>query len=415
MGSESKYGIGTIVNHQGEHHHSEHAHIIPIYQTSTFSFPDAATGAEVFKGEREGYAYTRLGNPNSVQLANKYAYLEGLDLIRARPNEKPEEIVKGFVYSSGMAAIINAMLSIAKAGDTIISQCTLYGGTHTFLDELAPRYGISVVWVEDYDPIEWEQAFEKHPNAVLAFLETPANPTMDIVDLNAVSKIASKYGAMTMVDNTFATPYCQRPLNLGIDVVAHSTTKYLSGHGLVVGGVIVTSNMEFAHKQTGPLTKSTKILGATPSPFDNWLAMVGLKTFELRIERHCNNAQQIAEWLSEHPKVDEVYYPGLESNRGHEIAKKQMFNGFGGMVSFVLKGGLEAGIAMMDNLKLITLAVSLGNVDTLIQHPASMTHAGVPPEERERAGLSDGLVRLSVGIENVEDLISDLDQSLAKA
>ncbi|HPH95021.1 MAG TPA: aminotransferase class I/II-fold pyridoxal phosphate-dependent enzyme [Anaerolineaceae bacterium] len=407
----SKFGLGTVVTHVAEGHNAQHAHVTPIYQTSTFSFPDVATGASIFKGEQPGYVYTRINNPNLDQLAQKYAVLEGLDLLRAQPERPVEEVVDGWVFGSGMAAITSAILARVKGGDTVIAQEALYGATFTFLHDMAPQYGIKVVWLKDYSAASWEKAFAENPQATLAYAETPANPTMALVDLAAVAEIAHRYNAWLMVDNTFASPYCQRPLTLGADVVVHSTTKYLSGHGQVVGGAVISRHVDYVRK---PLYGMLKVLGGVPSPFDAWLANTGLKTFELRMQRHCENTIQVARFLEDHPKVDVTYYPGLESHPDHAIAKKQMLH-YGGMISFELKGGLKAGEAMMNNVRLATLAVSLGNVDTLIQHPASMTHASVPQKDRLSMGITDGLVRLSVGVENVEDILEDLDQALAKS
>jgi methionine-gamma-lyase len=265
-----------------------------------------------------------------------------------------------------------------------------------------------VIWTDGTDLASWEHAFEKTPDAVLAYAETPVNPTLSLIDLAGVASIAHRYGAWLMVDNTFATPYCQRPLTLGADVVIHSTTKYLSGHGAVIGGVVVSRHADFIK---GDLYNTFKLLGGTPSPFDCWLTHLGLKTFELRMSAHCTNAMKVARFLESHPRVERVYYPGLPSHPDHLLAKKQMLD-FGGMIAFEVKGGVKAGAWVMNHVQVMTLAVSLGNVDTLIQHPASMTHAHVPAEIRRQNGISDGLIRLSVGIENVEDIINDLDQAL---
>ncbi len=404
--------LGTLVNHAVEGDNPHHAHISPIYMTSTFSFPDVAHGADIFSGEREGYVYTRIDNPNTRQLAQKYAILEGLDLLRAQPDTPPQELVAGKLFASGMAAISHALLARVRASETIIAQQALYGNAFAFLHKLAPRLGINVVWVNQPDADGWQAAFEAHPDAVMAYAETPINPTMQVVDLAMVAEIAHQYGAWAAVDNTFATPYCQRPLNQGFDLVLHSTTKYLTGHGVIIGGAIVTRHPEFLQPERDELFLTARLLGGAPSPFDAWLGNIGLKTFELRMERHCENAMQLAEWLQQHPKVARVNYPGLPDNPGHAVARQQMFNGFGGMLSFELKGGFEAGVTLMENLHVITLAISLGNTDSLIQHPASMTHAGVPVAERLKMGITDGLVRFSVGIENVEDLITDLAQAL---
>jgi len=401
-------GLSTLVNHVAEGHNPHHAHVTPIYQTSTFSFPDVATGASIFKGEEEGYVYTRLANPNQAQLAAKYAVLEGLDLLRSQPDRPVEDVVDAHLFATGMAAVTAAILARVKSGQTIIAQEALYSATYNFLHDLAPRYGIQVVWLTDPTRQAWEQAFAAHPDAVLAYAESPANPTMAIVDLAAVAEICHQHNAWLMVDNTFATPYCQRPLTLGVDVVVHSTTKYLSGHGLVVGGTVISRHVNWVR---GELYSFLKILGGSASPFDAWLANIGLKTFELRMQRHCENAMQVARYLETHPAIAQVWYPGLESHPGYAIAKQQM-HAFGGMIAFELQGGLEAGAAMMNRVQLATLAVSLGNVDTLIQHPASMTHAAMPREARLQAGITDGLVRLSVGVENVADIIADLEQAL---
>ncbi len=407
-----QWGISTIVNHYQEGNNPYHAHITPIFQTSTFGFPDVETAGQVFAGQKPGYVYTRAGNPNLDRLAQKYALLEGLDLVRQHPEIPPERLVFGKLVSSGMAAISNAILGKARAGDTILVQRAIYGNAYRFFNEVAPRLGIHVEWVDDHTPRGWEEQFAAHPHAVLAYTETPVNPTMDIVDLRAVVEIAHAHGAWVIVDNTFATPYHQRPLTLGADVVVHSTTKYLSGHGVIIGGVIISPHADYMTHRKDGVGLMARIMGPTVSPFDAWLANMGMRTFEIRMQRHAENAMTIARWLAEHPAVARVNYPGLEDHPGHEIAKRQMFNGFGGMLSFELKGGYEAGKALMNHVNIITLAVSLGNADSLIEHPASMTHIGVPPEERRKAGITDGLVRLSVGIENVEDLIADLEQAL---
>ncbi|MEJ2262340.1 MAG: aminotransferase class I/II-fold pyridoxal phosphate-dependent enzyme [Anaerolineales bacterium] len=404
------HGLSTLLNHYGERGHPYNALVAPIYQTSTFGFTDVDSGAAIFRGELPGYIYTRLSNPNSEQFARKVALLEGLDLLRARPGVEVDQVVAGKAFASGMAAITSAILARVRAGETLLAQESIYSSTFNFLDEIAPRAGIQVVWVKDTSATGWEEAFRAHPQAVLAYAESPANPTMLVVDLARVAEIAHQHGAWLMVDNTFATPYCQRPLALGADVVAHSATKYLSGHALLVGGIIASRHPDFIQ---GDLQFIRKTLGSTGGPFDAWLANMGLKTFELRMQCHCENAMAIARYLQRHPKVEAVYYPGLESHPGHAIAEKQMHT-YGGMISFELKGGLEAGRILMDNVQVIRLAVSLGSVESLIQHPASMTHSVVPEQERLKVGITDGLVRFSVGIENLEDILADLEQGLEK-
>ena len=406
---DPRHGIGTLVTHAGEMDNPLDAHVTPIYQTATFAFPDVQTGANRFKGEDPGYIYTRLRNPNLDQLAEKIAVLEGLDLLRAEPHSPAGDVVGGMVFASGMAAIAAAVLAKVKGGQTIIAQKSIYSATFNLLHDLAPQYGIETVFLIDPTPADWQAAFEAHPRAVLAYAETPANPNLSIVDLCAAAEIAHARGAWLMVDNTFASPYCQRPLTLGADVVVHSTTKYLSGHGLVVGGAVVSRHPEYVR---GPLYQMFKVLGGCPSPFDAWLSNIGLKTFELRMQRHCDNALQIARYLEGHAGVERVYYPFLESHPDYILAQGQMLRG-GGMIAFELKGGYDAGVKLMERVRVATLAVSLGNVDTLVSHPASMTHSNVPPKYRREMGITDGLVRYSVGIENAEDLIADLEQALA--
>lgn len=404
----TNHNIGTLVTHIGEDNNPQYSHVTPIYQTSTFNFPDVATGAGIVARTQPGYYYTRLGNPNLEQLAKKIALLEGLDIIRAHPKANPEDLVAGLVFASGMAAITAVLLSCLKTGDTVIAQEAVYAATFTFLKEIAQSLGIQVVWVRDTSQTGWEAAFKAHPKARLAYVETPSNPTIAVVDLNMVAELAHQHGAWMAVDNTFASPYCQRPLNSGADIVIHSTTKFLSGHGALTGGVVVSSHTEYIHKS---LYTFLKVMGGIPSPFDSWLANLGLKTFELRMQRHCENTMQVARFLAKHPAVAEVHYPGLEDDPGHAIAQRQMY-AFGGILSFELKGGMQAGIRLMERVSLATLAVSLGNVDTLIEHPASMTHGPVPREDRLYQGITDGLVRLAVGIENLPDILADLEQGL---
>lgn len=404
----ASHSISTLVTHVGEDDNPHHTHVTPIYQTSTFNFPDVATGAGIVARTQPGYYYTRLGNPNLDQLARKIAILEGLDLIRAQPEADPETKVAGQVFTSGMSAITAVLFSLLKAGDTIVAQEAVYSATFTFLKEIAPSLGIQVAWVRDTSQAGWEAAFKAHPKVKLAYAETPANPTMAVVDLKMVAELAHRHDAWLAVDNTFATPYCQRPLSLGADIVVHSTTKFLSGHGALTGGAVVSSHPEYIHKS---LYTFVKVMGGIPSPFDSWLANLGLKTFELRMQRHCENTLQVARFLATHPAVDVVHYPGLEEDPGHEIAERQM-HAYGGMLSFELKGGMQAGIRLMERVRLATLAVSLGNVDTLIEHPASMTHGPVRREDRLNQGITDGLVRLSVGIENLPDILADLEQGL---
>ncbi len=389
---QDKRGFNTRAIHAGQKPCPvTGAHATPIYQTSTFVFKDVDQGARRFAGEDTGYIYTRLGNPTSTELEEKMAVLEGGEAALAT--------------ASGMAAISTSLVSFLKQGDHLVAGDTLYGCTHDLIQGLLPQYGIEVTMVDVSDLDKVEEAIK--PNTKVIYAETPANPTLSMVDLEALSKLAHKHDARVIIDNTFMSPYLQRPIEHGVDVVVHSATKYIGGHGDVIAGLIVSSK-ELVDTMRMPYLKD---FGGVLSPFDAWLLLRGLKTLGARMDRHCANAQKVAEFLEKHPLIDEVHYPGLPSHPQHELAKKQM-DGFGGMMSFELKDGLEAGKILMNNVKTITLAVSLGCIDSLIQHPASMTHSPIPREERLKAGITDGQVRLSVGIEDVEDIISDLDQAL---
>ena len=387
----NKYKFATKAVHAGQHPDpSTGAVSVPIYETSTFVFKNAEQGAARFAGTEEGYIYTRLGNPTIKALEKSLAELEDGEDARA--------------CATGMAAINTAVISLVKKGDHVVSTDCLYGGTAKLFLDILPKFGAEFTLVDSSDARNVEAAIKE--NTKLIYIETPSNPTLKLTDLHAVSKIAKEHGIVTMVDNTFMSPYFQKPLNLGVDVSVHSLTKYLSGHSDVVGGAIITSKTLI--KQVDPMLKTT---GATLGPFEAWLTLRGIKTLPLRMDRHNENAQKIAKYLETHPKIEKVYYPGLESHPQHELAKKQM-TGFGGVISFEVKGGLEAGRKLMNSVKLCTLAVSLGAVETLIEHPASMTHAIVPKEERLKAGITDSLVRLSVGIEDAEDITADLEQAL---
>ncbi|NOY78913.1 MAG: PLP-dependent transferase [Calditrichaeota bacterium] len=383
----------TDVVHGGQHPDTLTGALTPpIYQTSTFAFENVEQGSARFSGKEKGYMYTRLGNPNTDLLASKVARLEGFPA--------------GIATSSGMAAVANVILASAKAGDSIVVDDTVYGGTHYLVEQDIPKLGIEVIRVDAADLQALEAAVR--PNTRLILIETPANPTLKIIDIEAAARIAHEKGALLAVDNTFSSPYLQRPGEFGADIVFHSATKYISGHGDVVAGVLC-GEKEFI----ASAFKVATHYGWTMSPFNAWLLLRGLKTLVVRMERHCSNAMTLAQWLEKHPKIDHVLYPGLDSFPQHELAKKQM-KGFGGIISFEMKGGFNAGKALMDHVTLASLAVSLGDCDTLIQHPASMTHAGMREEEMEEAHITPGLVRISVGIEHVDDLIEDLEQALEK-
>lgn len=377
--------------HADGHEKPYNAHVIPIVQNATFSFETPEDGAALFAKEKAGYIYTRLGNPTTEAVEAVVASLEdGTGALH---------------YSSGMAAVFATVMTACKAGDHVIYGDTLYGPSITLMAQTIPKYGIESTPVDTAD-LESIAAAVK-PNTKLIFFETPANPTLKVADIAGIVEIAKSNGVLTGLDNTFATPYFQRPLEHGVDIVVHSATKFLNGHGDVVGGFTVTADDGLY----AGLRKWRTDTGSNAGPFDSWLILRGLRTLSLRMERHNENAMAVAKLLDEHPAVETVYYPGLKNFPGHDTARKQM-SGYSSLLAFELSGGIEAGKRLLTNVKIATLAVSLGSVDTLIQHPASMTHAGMTPEERARAGITDGLVRLSVGIENIDDLLRDFERAL---
>ena len=390
-----KCGLGTTAIHAGTLKNLYGTLAMPIYQTSTFIFDSAEQGGRRFALEEAGYIYTRLGNPTTTVLEDKIAALE--------------EGEAAVATSSGMGAISSTLWTVLKAGDHIVTDKTLYGCTFALMCHGLTRFGIDVTFVDTSNLDEVKNAMKENTRVV--YLETPANPNLKIVDIEALAKIAhTNPNTLVIVDNTFATPYMQKPLKIGADIVVRSVTKYINGHGDVIAGLVIT-NKELADQIRFVGLKD--MTGAVLGPQDAYYIIRGMKTFEIRMERHCKNAKKVVEFLNKHPKIERVYYPGLETHPGHEIAKKQMKD-FGAMISFELKGGFEAGKTLLNNLKLCSLAVSLGDTETLIQHPASMTHSPYTKEEREAAGITDGLVRLSVGLENVEDIIADLEQGLEK-
>ena len=390
-----KCGLGTTAIHAGTLKNLYGTLAMPIYQTSTFIFDSAEQGGRRFALEEAGYIYTRLGNPTTTVLEDKIAALE--------------EGEAAVATSSGMGAISSTLWTILKAGDHIVTDKTLYGCTFALMCHGLTRFGIDVTFVDTSNLDEVKNAMKENTRVV--YLETPANPNLKIVDIEALAKIAhTNPNTLVIVDNTFATPYMQKPLTLGADVVVHSVTKYINGHGDVIAGLVITNKALADQIRFIGLKDMT---GAVLGPQDAYYIIRGMKTFEIRMERHCKNARKVVEFLNNHPKIERVYYPGLETHPGYEIAKKQMKD-FGAMISFELKGGFEAGKTLLNSLKLCSLAVSLGDTETLIQHPASMTHSPYTKEEREAAGITDGLVRLSVGLENVEDIIADLEHGLEK-
>ncbi|MYL69578.1 methionine gamma-lyase [Halobacillus litoralis] len=363
----------------------------PIFQTSTFSFSSAAEGERRFAGEEEGYIYTRLGNPTVRTLENRIATLEGGD--------------RGLAFASGMAAVSAVLIALTKAGDHVLCSNGLYGCTYGLLKMFEEKYAIT----HDFSYMETEEDVKAKitPDTRCIFIETPINPTMKIIDLAMVARVAKEHGIPVVVDNTFCTPYLQRPLDLGCDIVLHSATKYIGGHGDVIAGLVV-GKKEFMDDLA---MAQQKDIGGVLSPFDAWLLLRGLKTLHVRMDRHSINALDLAKRLDNHPKVKHVYYPGMEGNEQFNIVEKQMKTG-GGVLAFEIEGGKKEAQQFMDRLHLIQIAVSLGDAETLIQHPATMTHAVVPEEKRQEMGITDTLIRLSAGLESVEDIWEDLNQSL---
>lgn len=393
-------GFGSAAVHSGHQPDPRYAHVVPIYASSTFVFDTAEQGMKRFSGEEQGYIYSRWGNPTFTEAEAKIAALEtfGLEGVQA----------KGILHASGMAAISTILLSLLKTGDKVISHYSLYGGTEELLHKALPPLGINGVITDMRQLDKVEDILKKDKAIKLMYLETPANPTIQCVDLEALCTLAKQYKLPVVCDNTFATPYLQQPFKYGADYIVHSTTKFLNGHGTAIGGILLGKDMEMMN---GPVTKTHRLYGGNANPFDAFLLVSGIKTLELRMERHCANALQVAQYLQQHNKVSKVNYAGLPSHPDYAIAMKQMKNG-GAMLSFELKGGLQAGIDLMNRLQMCVRTVSLGTCDTLLSHPASMTHYGVPKEQREQYGITDGLIRMNVGIENVPDIIGDLEQAL---
>lgn len=398
-------GSSTIAVHGGNEPDPMYSHITPIYASSTFYFDTAQQGMERFAGEDKTQIYTRLGNPGFKVAEQKIAALEAHGLTNS--NGTPLEL-KALLHASGQAAMTTLFLSNCKAGDKILTHFSLYGGTQELLTKVLEENNIEII-VVDLRNLELASEAMKTPGIKLVHIETPANPTLSCIDIEKISELAKANGLKVSVDNTFASPYLQQPFRYqGVDYVFHSTTKYLNGHGSSIGGVLLGRDLEFMKTK---VWKWHVLLGGNANPFDCYLLIQGMKTLELRMERHCENAMAVAQYLEKHEQVEKVMFTGLPSHPDHAVAKKQMKN-FGGMLSFEVKGGIDAGVRFINRLQLCTRAVSLGTLDTLVSHPASMSHVGVPKAEREAYGITDGLIRMSVGIENIEDIIADLEQAL---
>jgi len=398
-------GFTSVAIHGGHTKDPNYAHLTPIYASSTYIYDTAEQGMRRFSGEEQGFIYSRWGNPTMAEAEEKICAMEA---FRLKDSSGYQLQLKGILHASGMAAISSLLLSTLKQGDRILSHYSLYGGTQEIMDRLLPEIGMQAV-IADLRNLELaESILKSDPAIAMVYIETPANPTIQCVDIEALTQLAKKYNKIVACDNTFATPYLQQPFRYGVDYVIHSTTKFLNGHGTAIGGVLIGRDLEFMNTRA---TKFHRLLGGNSNPFDAFLLVNGMKTLEVRMQRHCSNAEKIAGYLQNHPALSRVNYNGLSSHPDYAVARKQM-NHPGAMMSIELKGGLKAGIEMMNKLKMCVRTVSLGTCDTLLSHPASMTHYGVPKEQREKYGITDGLIRMSIGMENVEDILSDLEQSL---
>ena len=404
--ANNSQGFETLCIHGGHKQESNRAHLTPIYATSTYTFDSAEHGAALFKGEEQGYIYGRYGNPTISEAEERIALLEAYGLKDSQGNTLK---LKALLHSSGMAAITTMLLSNVKAGDKVITHQSLYGGTQEMMDKVLPGLGITAIQMDFKDINKVEQAIKANEGLSLMYLETPANPTLQCVDIETLASLGKEYGLTVCVDNTFATPYLQQPFKYDVDFVMHSTTKFLNGHGTAIGGIVIGKDLE---KMNTKVTKMYRLLGGNSNAFDAFLLTNGLRTFPLRMERHCSNAEQVANYLAQHPAVAQVNYLGLASHPDHELAKRQMKNA-GAMLSFELKGGFDAGVKFINSLKMCVSATSLGACDTLISHPASTSHVVVPREKRLEFGITDGLIRMSVGIETVTDIINDLEQAIS--
>lgn len=398
-------GFSSVAIHGGHEQDPNYAHLTPVYASSTYVFDEAEQGMRRFSGEEKGYIYGRWGNPTITEAEEKIAALEGFGIT----NEAGDQLeLKAILHASGMAAISTLMIGTLKAGDKILTHFSLYGGTQELLEKVLPPLGIEVIITDLRDVSKAEDALKSDADIKMLYLETPANPTIQCVDIEELTRLAKAKNLIVAVDNTFATPFLQQPFLFGVDFVMHSTTKFLNGHGTAIGGVLIGKDVALMN---GHITKVHRLLGGNSNAFDAFLLTQGMKTLEVRMERHCHNAMEVAGFLEQHPAISKVNYLGLPSHPDFNTAAKQMRHP-GAMLSFEMKDGLEAAKNFIDKLQMCVRAVSLGTCDTLLSHPASMTHYSVPKEKREQYGITDGLIRMSVGIENVQDIILDLGKAL---
>ncbi|MFN3666277.1 MAG: trans-sulfuration enzyme family protein [Sediminibacterium sp.] len=398
-------GISSVAMHASGHQNAEDAHLTPIFATSTFTFDTAEDGMNRFAGSDKTRVYSRWGNPTFTAAEITIAALEAFGL--KDENGAPLQL-KALLHASGQAAMTTLFLGNLKTGDAILSHYSLYGGTQELMTKVLAATGIEAIIVDMRDLNKVEEALQQYPHIKMIHIETPANPTIQCVDIAAVTGIAKSRGLIVSVDNTFATPYLQQPFKYGVDYVFHSTTKFLNGHGTAIGGVLIGKDIE---KMSTSIWKWHVLLGGNSNPFDAFLLAQGMKTLELRMEKHCENAQKVAEFLEQHPAIAKVNFTGLPSHPDYALSARQMRLP-GAVMSYELKGGLEAGKQFINKLQMCVRAISLGTVDTLVSHPASMSHFGIPREERIKYGITDGLIRMSVGIENCADILNDLEQAL---
>ncbi len=399
--SHSEVSFGSLCVHDPADPRTTKPHQLPIYATSSFEFESIDQGIAIFSGQAEGHVYGRYGNPTIEAVANKIAHLETHSLGME---------AHAVMCSSGMSAIAVLMAAVLQANDKILTQGNLYGGTTELFLKTLSRLGIQTEMTNLKDLREVERLLHSDASIRMLYFETPANPTLACVDIAALAALARQYGRYSAIDNTFCTPYLQQPFAMGVDFVIHSTTKYLNGHGNSISGAVLGRDVAFMKEK---VAKTMKLLGANCNPWDAWLTNQGMKTLALRMDRHCANALALAQWLEQHPAVARVNYPGLPSHPDHALAARQM-RGFGGMLSFELKGGYDAAIAFLNRLRFCSLAPTLGDVDTLVLHPASSSHINIPAALRLQNGITDGLVRISVGIEDLDDLVRDVEQALGE-
>ena len=399
-------GFSSVAIHGGHQPDPNYAHLTPIYASSTYIFDEAEQGMRRFSGDEKGYIYSRWGNPTIAEAEEKIAALESFGIADETGNKLA---LKAILHASGMAAISTLMIGTLRSGDKILTHYSLYGGTQELLEKVLPPLGIEVIIVDLRDLSAAAHAMQADDKIKMLYLETPANPTIQCVDIFELTRLAKDKNLIVAVDNTFATPYLQQPFQFGVDYVMHSTTKFLNGHGTAIGGVLIGKDIELMN---GHITKVHRLLGGNSNAFDAFLLTQGIKTLEVRMQRHCHNAMEVAGFLEQHAAVSKVNYLGLPDHPDFYTASKQMRHA-GAMLSFEMKDGLEAAKKFIDKLQMCIRAVSLGTCDTLLSHPASMTHYSVPKEKREKYGITDGLIRMSVGIENVQDIIMDLEQALS--